>query len=66
MAELKINDFDEMLTTSTKIGNEFGLDSENIMVQIVDEDGEVYDIQDVKFNLQTRSILIEFNHDNED
>lgn len=66
MAELKIKDFDQMLSTSTGVGNEFGVDSENITVQIEDEDGELYDIQDVKFDLQTRSIHLIFNHDNDD
>jgi hypothetical protein len=66
MADLKITDFDQMLTTSTAIGNEYDVPTEDILVQIVDEDDEIYDIKDVKFNLRTRSILIEFSHDNDD
>lgn len=65
MAELKISDFDEMLSTSTKVGNELGVDSENILIQIEDGDGELYDIVDVKFNMRTRAIHLIFNHDND-
>lgn len=66
MAELKIGDFDQMLSASTGVGNEFGIDSENITVTVRDEDGELYDIVDVKFDLQTRSIHLIFNHDNDE
>lgn len=66
MAELKIDDFDQMLSTSTRVGNELGVDSENILVQIEDESGEIYDIVDVKFNLRTRAIHIQLSFDNDD
>ena len=65
MAELKLNDFDQMLTTSTAIGNELDVSSDDICVQLEDEDGQLYYIEDVKFNLQTQSIHIKFNHDND-
>lgn len=65
MSDTKINDFNQMLTMSTTIANEHGIHSENILVQIVDEDGEVYDIVDVKFELATRSITLVFDHDND-
>lgn len=64
MADLSIGDFDDMLTTSTQIGNGLGVGSENILVQIEDEEGDLYDIVDVKFNHMTRAIHIKFDHDN--
>lgn len=66
MADLKIDDFDKMLSTSTRVGNELGVDSENILVQIEDESGEIYDIVDVKFNPMTKAIHIQLSFDNDD
>lgn len=65
MAELKLSDFNEMIRTSSEVGHEL-TGEENFNLQIEDEDGTLYDIQDVKFNLRTKSIHIKFNHDNDD
>lgn len=65
MAELKIKDFDQWLSTSTSVANECGVYEETLTVRIEDEDGEIYDIEDVKFNPMTRALHIIFNHDND-
>lgn len=66
MAELKLTDFDPMLTASTAIANEaFNVSSDEVLIKIEDEDGELYEIEDVKYNHMTRAIHIKFNHDND-
>ncbi|MFE1145186.1 hypothetical protein [Streptomyces rochei] len=65
--DLKLNDFDQMLTASTAIANEtFDVSTDKIVVQIEDEDGELYVIEDVKYNPMTGGIHLKFNHDNDD
>lgn len=67
MSELKLSDFDPMLTASTAIANEtFNVSTEEILIQLEDEDGEIHDITDVVFNPMTRAIHIKFSHDNEE
>jgi len=67
MADLKLNDFDQMLTASTAIANEsFDVSTENLIVQIEDEEGDLYVISDVNYNPMTGAIHIKFTHDNED
>jgi hypothetical protein len=63
--QLKLSDFDNMISASTSIGNSLDVSSDDIVVQIEDEDGELYDISDVVFNPMTRAIHIKFNHDND-
>jgi hypothetical protein len=64
--ELKISDFDNWMNTSTSVANECGVYEETpLTVRIEDEDGELYDIVDVKFSPMTRSIHIKFSHDND-
>ena len=66
MAELKLNDFDQMLTASTAIANEwFDVSTHKVLIQIEDEDGVTYDVTDVEFNPDTKAIHIKFNHDND-
>jgi hypothetical protein len=65
MSDLSLNDFIEQLNTSASIANNL-LQPEEMKVQIIDEEGNVYDITDVKFNVVTRTITIEFDHDNEE
>lgn len=59
-----ITTFDQMLSTSTDIGNRiYDVSSEDIKVYLEDEDEVTYSIQDVKYNPDTKSIVIKFDHD---
>ncbi|MFE1914993.1 hypothetical protein [Streptomyces anandii] len=68
MKEMKIRDLIPMLNTSAEIG----FDRENghegigdVEVTIMDEDLNVYDIQNVQYDNLTGAIVIQFNHDND-
>lgn len=61
--ELKLNDFDPMLTASTAIANErFDVSTDDIKVDLVDQSGTYYGIEDVKYNPDTQTIEIQFSH----
>lgn len=67
MADLALSDFIQMVKTSGSRGSELlDLDPESVNVQVLDEDGNVYDVLNVKFSLATQSIVIEFDHDNDE
>jgi hypothetical protein len=60
MSELKLNDFDRMLTASTAIANEsFDKSTEDITVVIEDQSGSVFYIEDVKYDPDNGSINIQ-------
>lgn len=62
MADLKLTDFDPMLTASTAIANEsFNVSTEDIKVDVVDQSGTYYGIENVKYNPDTQTIEIQFN-----
>lgn len=61
MAELKLVDFDPMLTASTAIANEtFNVSTDDITVVLEDQSGSVYLIKDVKYDPDNKSINIIF------
>jgi hypothetical protein len=61
MAELKLTDFDPMLTASTAIANEtFNVSTEDITVVLEDQSGSIYLIEDVKYDPDNKSINIIF------
>lgn len=61
--DLKLTDFDPMLTASTAIANEsFDKSTDDIIVMVEDEEGEVYTIQDVKYNPDSGAIHLKINH----
>lgn len=62
MAELNALDFNEMINTSVSNAPL----PRDVTIILRDEEGMDYDIQDVKYDKDTDSVIIKFNHDNED
>lgn len=61
---MKASDLLEMLKTSSDIGYTYREDAE-VTVQLMDEDGNLYYIQDVKYHVVAGSVVIEFSHDDD-
>lgn len=67
MADLKLTDFDPMLTASTAVANEsFNKSTDDIVVVVEDEEGDMHTIVDVKYNPMSGAIHIKFNRDNDE
>lgn len=68
MKELKHHDFIRMLDTSAEIAVEAEVFEaiDDVEITIQDEDGNEYHIQDVRFDSESGTVAITFNHDNDD
>ncbi len=65
MKEMKLSDFSEMLQTSASkavIEADEYPSTGDVEITLVDETGAEYYIEDVKFNPETGTITIEFDH----